>query len=603
MPVPTRRGQQPAQAVLGGQAAAGEGGGELGAGGGEADVAGARLDHADAGGGSVDGADHRLRDPGGERHRVAGTVGLALGRELGEHLHVEAGAEGLAGAGDDDDAHLGIGRGGEQPLEVAVLEVVGPGVVPLGPVEGEEQDTRVELLEELVVHRAQTRSMMVAVPMPPPVHIVIRAVVLSCALELVEGGLDEHGAGGADGVAEGDGAAVDVDLARDRAPRSLIVLSTTAAKASLISHRSMSSTVMPARSRHFCDAGAGSGEHDHRLGAGHGAHDDAGPGREAVGAGEVGRRDGDRRGAVDDAGAVAGVVHVIDRRHPGRPAWPCRRRRRRSPRRPCRPSARTTAASCGEALGGRGRAGELVVVERDGAVGVRDGDDAAVEAPLGHGDGGALLAGEGEGVDVLAGEALDGRDEVGRDALRDHRVRSRSAGLPAAKSGGAAVGRPARHALDPAADHELLVAGLHAHGRVGDRLLARAAEPVEGDAGRLHRPPGGEHGHASDAGAVVADGVAVADDDVVDLLRVEAHPGLQPVQDLRQHLLGVQVVERAVGLALAPWRTNPVDDPRITHGLDTSAKFRRAARSRPGHHVGSATVLRRSRTSSALKAC
>ena len=36
--------------------------------------------------------------------------------------------------------------------------------------------------------------------------------VASRALELVEGGGDQAGAGGADRVAEGDGAAVDVDL-------------------------------------------------------------------------------------------------------------------------------------------------------------------------------------------------------------------------------------------------------------------------------------------------------------------------------------------------------------------------------------------------------
>ncbi len=42
-------------------------------------------------------------------------------------------------------------------------------------------------------------------------HMVMRAVALPRALELVEGGAEEHGAGGAERVAEGDGAAVDVD--------------------------------------------------------------------------------------------------------------------------------------------------------------------------------------------------------------------------------------------------------------------------------------------------------------------------------------------------------------------------------------------------------
>ena len=54
--------------------------------------------------------------------------------------------------------------------------------------------------------------MMVAVPMPPPVHMVIERGLLVGPLELVEGGLDEHAAGGADRVAERHRAAVDVDL-------------------------------------------------------------------------------------------------------------------------------------------------------------------------------------------------------------------------------------------------------------------------------------------------------------------------------------------------------------------------------------------------------
>ena len=53
--------------------------------------------------------------------------------------------------------------------------------------------------------------MMVAMPMPPPMHSVISAVDLFAALELVEGGAEQDRAGRAERVAEGDRAAVDVD--------------------------------------------------------------------------------------------------------------------------------------------------------------------------------------------------------------------------------------------------------------------------------------------------------------------------------------------------------------------------------------------------------
>ena len=54
--------------------------------------------------------------------------------------------------------------------------------------------------------------MIVAVPMPAPMQSVTSAVSLPRALELVEHGAEDHRAGGAERMAHGDGAAVDVDL-------------------------------------------------------------------------------------------------------------------------------------------------------------------------------------------------------------------------------------------------------------------------------------------------------------------------------------------------------------------------------------------------------
>ena len=62
-------------------------------------------------------------------------------------------------------------------------------------------------------HR-QTRSMMVAVPMPPPMHKRDERGALAGALEFVERGAEDHRAGRAERMAHGDRAAVDVDLAR-----------------------------------------------------------------------------------------------------------------------------------------------------------------------------------------------------------------------------------------------------------------------------------------------------------------------------------------------------------------------------------------------------
>src|SRR5262249_40910407 len=107
--------------------------------------------------------------------------------------------------------------------------------------------------------------------------------------------------------------------------------------------------------------------------------------------------------------------------------------------------------------------------------------------------------------------------------------------------------------LDAAADDELLVSGLDAHRRERHGLLARTAEAVERDAGCLDRPTGGEHGHTSDARAMVTGRAAIADDDVVDIVLVDPSAIGERVQDLRQHLLWMHVMQGAVGLPLAPW--------------------------------------------------
>ena len=172
---------------------------------------------------------------------------------------------------------------------------------------------------------------------------------------------------------------------------------------------------------------------------------------------------------------------------------------------------------------------------------------------------------EREVVDSVAVEPLDRRDEVGRDAL-GHQLEP----LPQRRVAGAEVdrailGRPARHHLDAGTDDEILMPGLDAHRGERHRLLAGAAEAVERDARRLHRPAGGQHRHPADAHPLVTSRVAVADDDVVDVVRVEPDPIAQGVEHLRQQLLGVDVVERAIGLTPAPRRPHTVDDPCLAH--------------------------------------
>ena len=109
--------------------------------------------------------------------------------------------------------------------------------------------------------------MIVAMPMPPPMHSVISAVALFATLELVERGAEQDRAGRAERVAERDRAAVDVDpLAVDaEVARGL---QRHAANASLISHEVDVADLHAGALRAPSPRPARRRQHDHRLGAG-----------------------------------------------------------------------------------------------------------------------------------------------------------------------------------------------------------------------------------------------------------------------------------------------------------------------------------------------
>ena len=60
--------------------------------------------------------------------------------------------------------------------------------------------------------RPHTRSIIVAVPMPAPMHSVTQRGLQATALQFVEHGAEDHRAGGAERMAHGNRAAIDVDL-------------------------------------------------------------------------------------------------------------------------------------------------------------------------------------------------------------------------------------------------------------------------------------------------------------------------------------------------------------------------------------------------------
>ncbi|PSK43227.1 hypothetical protein B0E38_07884 [Streptomyces sp. 111WW2] len=202
-----------------------------------------------------------------------------------------------------------------------------------------------------------------------------------------------------------------------------------------------------------------------------------------------------------------------------------------------------------EGVGGGAGARVLVVVE-DGETGaVLHRHDGPLEAALLPGGRRALLGQRRVLVHVTAREALDGRDQVGADALRDevggevgHRV---------VEPGAAVRGhRDAGHGLDAAGEDQVLPPGAHLHGGHVDGFQARGTEAVLLHAGHRVRQPGRDRRDAGDVRALVADRADDTEHDVVHGGRIQAgEPGADLVDETDDQVDGLRAVQGAVRLA------------------------------------------------------
>ena len=212
--------------------------------------------------------------------------------------------------------------------------------------------------------------------------------------------------------------------------------------------------------------------------------------------------------------------------------------------------------------------------------GVLDGDDLIGE-PSGVVSGlPALLRGEREGVLLLAADAAALDDVLGGLAHRVRVVRIGQARVREAPAEGRVVHRlltarecgrrlghdegRAGHRLDAARDEDLAIAERDRVRGAHDRLEPRAAEPIHGLAGDLDRQAGEERRHAPDVAVVLAGLVRSPEDHVVDARRIEPGAVDERADDVRRHVVGPHVPERA---AVATERSaEAVDDDRSSIG-------------------------------------
>src|SRR5271169_6645412 len=355
--------------------------------------------------------------------------------------------------------------------------------------------------------------------------------------ELVDHGSGDHGAGSAQRVAHGDGSAVDVQLLVGDVQ---VLLELQHHRCERLVELEQVDVVngQAGAVQHLTSGRGGPGQHDDRIGATGGGGHDACPRSQALRlAGGLGT-DQHQCGAVDDAGAVAAGVHVIDlldvvvllQRHVIEPAH-------------CADSVERGLELAQTFQRGVG-AHVLVVVEDDKTVLVlhrhyRLGEVAA--RPRGSG---LLLRPQSIGVDIVAGEALDGGDQVSADALRHEAdaVVGLGVGRP-----GAAVGahRDTAHRLDAASQNQVVPTRAHLLRGGVYGLEARGAETVElepaGGLGQL----GYQCGSAGDVAALVTDGRHDAEDDIADQVRGEiGKASAQLVDQANDQVYGLDRLQR-----------------------------------------------------------
>ncbi|MND92835.1 hypothetical protein D3C80_850090 [compost metagenome] len=207
---------------------------------------------------------------------------------------------------------------------------------------------------------------------------------------------------------------------------------------------------------------------------------------------------------------------------------------------------------------------ELVMGQNRHAA-VLDRDDRVLEAVIGPGGGGALLAPGGEGVHVGAAEAGQGGDGVGADAL----------GREIGGEGHVGVGRPGAavrahldpaHALDAAADGDVRLAEDDLGRRRVHGFQARGAEAVHLHARHRLGQTGVDGGDAGDVGALFGDGGHAAQDDVVDQASVQVVAVAQGLKHLGRQRDGGHFMQAALGVAPPARGPHGVIDVGLSHG-------------------------------------
>ncbi len=212
-------------------------------------------------------------------------------------------------------------------------------------------------------------------------------------------------------------------------------------------------------------------------------------------------------------------------------------------------------------------------------LGARNRDDPLVVEPAIPCGGSALMAAERKRVLRLTGDRVQARELLGACPERDRPLLGHPrVDHPPAEGRGPqllvlarerALGlqhhpRCAAHRLDAADDDDRGVAGLDRAARLGRGFEARRAQAVDRGPGHARRQPIQQPGHPGDVAVVLAGLVGVAEQDVVDPLRIEPRRAVEQRADgMRAEVVRPHGRETS---AIAPeWSSDRIDNVRRAH--------------------------------------
>src|SRR5258705_12738525 len=132
-----------------------------------------------------------------------------------------------------------------------------------------------------------------------------------------------------------------------------------------------------------------------------------------------------------------------------------------------------------------------------------------------------------------------------------------------------------RHHFDAAGDDQIGLPSLYFRRGHIDGLQPGAAESGDRRTWHLLTETGGEHRRARDIGALIMDALGTAENDVLELRRIEAVSGLQRAQCRRHQMERRQMMQRAVLLALAARGPNSIENKGLCAAMRTGERVSR----------------------------